>query len=62
MAHYATVTSTAPLKVVEDGADTSVNATKNALYTPTVGDRVVVERIRLDRAGAGSIWIHGKEG
>lgn len=62
MAHYATVTAVSPLTVLEDGAVTAVPATKNALYTPTVNDRVVVEIIRLDAYGAVRVWIIGEEG
>jgi len=62
MAHYATVTGTAPLMVLEDGAATAVPATKNALYSPAVNDRVVVETIQLDRFGTVRVWIIGEEG
>lgn len=57
----ATVTSTVPLQVQEDGAATAVNASRNAAYTPvTVGDRVVVEPIRPDSGHGSIIWIHGR--
>lgn len=62
MAHYATVTGTAPLQVLEDGAGTPVAAGHNAAYAPAVGDRVVVTAIRLDRRGSKRIWIMGKDG
>lgn len=62
MAHYGTVTGTAPLQVLEDGAGTPVAAGHNAAYTPAVGDRVVVTAIRLDRRGSKRIWIMGKDG
>lgn len=62
MAHYATVTATSPLTVQEDGANATVPATKNANYTPFVGDRVVVETIRLDRFGDVRVFVIAKEG
>lgn len=40
----ATVTSTSPLRVVLDKATSQTGAVRNAGYTPTDGDRVLVIR------------------
>lgn len=61
MAHYATVTGTTPLLVLEDGAATPVPAGRNAAYSPAVNDRVVVTAIDLNGRGAKRIWIIGKD-
>lgn len=61
MLHYATVTGTAPLMVVEDGAATAVPAGKNAAYVPAVNDRVLVDTIQLDQRGTKRLWIVGKD-
>lgn len=61
MAHYATVTSLAPLQVLEDGAGVAVAAGRNAAYAPAVNDRVLVTTIDLDARGTKRIWILGKD-
>lgn len=56
----ATVTSTAPLMIREDGADTAVAATVNPLYAPAVNDRVIVLTYVIGGARAVGFWIAGK--
>lgn len=56
----ATVTSTVPLMIREDGADTPVAATCNPLYVPAVNHRVIVLTYAIGEAGAVGFWIAGK--
>lgn len=58
---FATVTSTSPLMVQEDGASSAVYATRDSAYaSPTIGDRVVVEPIRPSGGHGAIIYVHGK--
>lgn len=62
MLRLATIYSTAPLKVREDGADTPVAALKDASYAPTVGDRVAIDNMPTSNNRGVTVWIFGKQG